>query len=262
MDRQKPNRAALAIAVLLLACRLGAPAQPTQIPASPTPAASPTPFPSETPFPAPSPTPASTDAPAPKILFTERFEDETTCFRMHSLEPGIELGIEDGAYRVRVEGDSGVDLPCMGGYGDFALAFDFSFAAAGEDSLVGFTFRSFVGTSYNIYLNGQAEFCWDHADFNAEEFRILAGCWLQLPEYVTSGETLHIEVVAARERMAVLIDDFLLAAVSDSSNDYGSFGYFVLNNGPGATEIVLDNIVIRELVEEDLEFFREDVTGN
>lgn len=254
---------AAAAALALLACRLSspAPAQPTPLPPSPTPAASPTPFPTEAPPPAPSPTPPATAA-APKVLFTERFDDETTCFRMHSFEPGVELGIEDGAYHVRVEGDSGVDLPCMGGYDDFVLNFSIAFAEAGEFSLVGFTYRAYVGTSYNIYLTGFAEFCWDHADFNTEEFRTLAGCWAQLPEYVTSGVKLHVSLIAAQDRMAVLFDGNLLAAISDATNDYGSFGFFVLNNGPGATEIVLDDIVIRELVEEDLEFFREDVTGN
>jgi hypothetical protein len=61
--------------------------------------------------------------------------------------------------------------------------------------------------------------------------------------------------------MAVFIDGFLVAAISDSTNDYGAIGFFVLNNGAGATEFVIDNILIREPVESDLEVFREDQTG-
>jgi hypothetical protein len=258
-----PRFAAGAAALVLLACRLGAlPPTPSLTPPPATHAAStPTVFPTETELPSPTPGALATETPGPKILFTEAFDDDTTCFKLHSLDPMVELGIREGAYHVRVEGDGAIDLPCMGGYDDFAMGFDFAFAEAGEQSLVGFAYRSYVGTAYNIYLNGLAEFCWDHSDFNTEAFRILAGCWLQLPDVVTSGTTLRVAVVAAQERMAVFIDGFLLAAVSDAANDYGSFGYFVLNNGDGATEIVLDNILIRELVDDDLEVFRDDQTG-
>ena len=256
-------RFAIGAALLLLACRLSSPAAGEQVPTStsPPPALTPTVFPTETALPSPTPAPAATETPGPKILFSEAFEDDLTCFKLHSLDPMVELGIRNGAYHVRVEGDGGIQLPCMGGYDDFAMGFDIAFAEAGEQSLVGFTFRSYVGTGYNIYFTGLAEFCWDHADFNTETFRVLAGCWLQLPEVVTSGATLRLAVIAADDRMAVFIDGFLLAVVSDTSNDYGSFGYFVLNNGDGATEIVLDNILIRELVESDLEIFREEETG-
>jgi hypothetical protein len=254
---QPAPRTAIAISLIFLACRLGSPAPAAPLPPTPTV------FPTETEAALPTATalPVSTETPGPKILFSEAFDDETTCFRLHTFEPGVELAIENGAYHVRVEGDSGINLPCMGGYGDFALGFDFAFAETSADSLVGFTYRSYVGSAYTIYLSGLAEFCWDHADYNTEAFRVLAGCWLQLPEIVTSGDTLRMAVVAAQERMAVFIDGFLVAAISDSTNDYGSIGFFVLNNGAGATEFVIDNILIRELVESDLEVFREDQTG-
>ncbi|HUF37049.1 MAG TPA: hypothetical protein VMN57_00875 [Anaerolineales bacterium] len=251
--------------LIILACRQAGPGTPmpaaTAAALETTTGPTPTVFPSETAGP-PTPTgPVATETPEPKILFRETFDDDLTCFKLHSLEPGIELAIRDGAYRVRVDGDTAINLPCRGGYDDFVMSFDLAFAEAGPQSLVGFAFRSYVGTSYNIYFTGSAEFCWDHADFRAEAFRILAGCWLQLPDIVTSGETLRLSVVAAQERMAILIDGFLLAAVTDTANDYGSFGFFVLNDGPGVTEIVIDNILIRELIDNDLEFFREDQTG-
>lgn len=232
---------------------------PITVPAPSVPAPSPTAEPTALPTPT-APPPTATTAP-PKTLFLESFDDDITCFRIRSLDPGIELSLKDEAYHIRVSGDNWFTSQCRGGYRDFVLEYDVTLAEGSLHSIVGLMFRLYVGSSYNVYLSGSNEFCWDHYDFDADRFRELAGCWVRLPHQFDIARTLRVRIVAYQDQMAVYLNEEAVAVAYDDSLDYGTFGFFVGNAGAGATEAVIDNIVIREIRPPDLEIFRGSQTG-
>lgn len=208
----------------------------------------------------PEPEQLPTEAP-PTVLFRENFDSLTTCFNLRSNDEGASLGIEAGAYRMRVEGMNGFDSRCTDSFDNFVLEFDLTMLEGGAHSLFGLMFRIDLGSSYNIYFSAEDDFCWDYFDLDQNRYTELAGCWGRLPAGFIPGETVRIQVIASGENMALRIDEEVITTIYDRSGDDGTFGFFVINNGPGTTEIQIDNIQIRELTLQDIGVFRPDQTG-
>lgn len=204
--------------------------------------------------------PFPTEAP-PEILFRENFDNRTTCFNLPDLDEGASLGIEAGAYRMRVEGANGFDTRCTGSFDNFVLEFDLAVLEGGVHSLFGLMFRIDLGSSYNIYFSAEDDYCWDYFDLDQNRYTELAGCWGELPAGFTPGEAARIQVIASGENMALVINEEMITTIYDLSGADGAFGFFVINNGLGSTEIQIDNILVRELTIHDVGFFRLDQTG-
>lgn len=258
----------LALSLSLLACTVSGQADPeptatvqaataTVQAATATPL--PSPFPSDTPT-RPAPTAFPTFAP-PKTLYEERFEDDVTCFKMKSLDKGIELGIEDEAYFIKVDSNASLSTQCRGGYSDFVLEYDVRLNEGDVHSIVGLRFRTNAGSSYNVYITGRNDLCWDFYNAEEDSFRNLAGCWGRLPDGMDIHDNFRIRLIAAGNRMAILINGELVATASDRAVGSGTFGFFVANSGPGFMEVIIDNILIRELNEEDIDVFEPEQIG-
>ncbi len=216
-----------------------------------------------TPSPHP-PTPTSTIFPTqkpPKILYEERFEDNVTCFKLNSLNKDIKVGIENEAYSVIVEGNNSLATQCIGGYDNFVMEYDVQVVKGDAHSIVGLQYRNYLRSSYNIYISGSNVLCWDYYNSETNSFRNLAGCWARLPEGLNIHDTFHVRLVVAAEKMAIIINDELVTTVYDRALNYGTFGFFIANNGPGTTEVIIDNILIRELQREDSDVFEVDQIG-
>ena len=226
---------------------------PSQIAAA-TGEPTPTSPPASTPLVFPTPVP-------PKTLYEERFDDGTTCFRTKSLEEGVEIGIEDERYILQLEGDKGFSTNCHGGFDNFVMDFEVQMVAGDRHSIFGLTYRTYLESAYTIYFTGANEICWDYYDAETNVFRNLVGCWAKLPHFIDIREPLRIRLIAAKEDMAIVINDALIAIVADGSNDYGRFGFYVGNKSPAQTRILIDNILIREIQMEDINVFRSEQTG-
>jgi hypothetical protein len=267
MNRAHPSRQKLSSRFLLpalfavLACRTLTPATPTPAPTAlpsatptPSPTATPTLLPSAIPSPSPTLTPTITPTPEPKLLYSEIFEDETTCFNLHTFQDGVELGIEDGAYFIRVAGaDNGFNTICTPGFHDFYMELDLTITEGGEHSVAAVYFRQFTNSSYTFYLTGDHFYCLDYYDFASETGEALAGCWR--PTFLPNRQPIHVTIAAWGGNIALLLNGELMALTEHFANDYGRFGLIVFNTGEGITEARFDNIIIRELAPADLEIF-------
>ncbi len=254
---------------LLLACRI---ARPPAIPATtvPLPTATSTASPTATalpsaPVPTASPTLVSTPTPTatatPKILFQEIFDDELICFNLYNEPDGVKLAIGNGQYLISVGGEeNGYYTECKAGFNNFVLEFDTTLQQGNDASLIGIYFRIYTGSTYILWLGGDNTYCLDYYNSDTEEYELIFNCWPATG--LDYADTIHVKIVAYGDQIAIHLNDQLAALTFHPSEPYGRLGFSVYNGDPGTrTEILFDNIIVRELSPADLQVFLGEENG-
>ena len=166
------------------------------------------------------------------------------------------------AYQIRVEGEgNGFWTVCHAAFDNFVLEFEVRMEQGTADSLVGVMFRVFTGSSYNLYLTGGNRYCWTYYDAEADDSRALANCGEPLPAGARLENTVRVRLVVFAEKMALFVDENLVAEASHFALDYGRFGFFVIHSGEAFTEVAIDNILIRSVTPADLIIFSDGEQG-
>ena len=221
-----------------------------------TPTTTPSPTFTLTPSPSPSPSGTATETP-PLVLFEERFKDELTCFRLHSLDEGIDFSIIKSEYHVSVsKPQTWVDSACDGNYEDFVLEFELHFLKKDDDSYAGVYTNAIFDDSFIFHISVDSYYCITHYDYALEETFYFTGsarnCWVALPDGIDLSQPLNIRVVSALHALAFSINDVLVHVLLDLDTNRGRFGLLVYNHQAPLTEVVFDDIIVRQASPEDL----------